>query len=61
LTSERAGGGEIIRQLPKTVTELEREYTQGTQRLPFRDQVQQMIASDNQSSLGVMKEWIREQ
>lgn len=61
LTSEQAGGGEIIRQLPKTVTELEREYTQGTQRLPFRDQVQQMIASDNQSSLGVMKEWIKEQ
>jgi flagellar M-ring protein FliF len=60
LTSEQAGGGEIIRQLPKTVSELEREYTQGTQRLPFRDQVQQMIASDNQSSLGVMKEWIKE-
>lgn len=60
LTSEQAGGGEIIRQLPKTVTELEREYTQGTQHLPFRDQVQQMIANDNQNSLGVMKEWIKE-
>jgi flagellar M-ring protein FliF len=61
LTSEPAGGGEIIRQLPKTVSELEREYSQSTQRLPFRDQVRQMIANDNQSSVGVMKQWIKEQ
>jgi flagellar M-ring protein FliF len=61
LTSEPAGGGEIIRQLPKTVSELEREYSQNAQRLPFRDQVRQMIANDNQSSVGVMKQWIKEQ
>jgi len=60
-TSEQAGGGQIIHQLPKTVSELEHEYSPGTQSLPFRDQVQQMITNDNQSSLGVMKEWIKEQ
>jgi len=61
LTSEPAGGGEIVRQLPKTVSELEREYAGSTQRLPFRDQIQQMISSDNQGSMGVVKEWIKEQ
>jgi flagellar M-ring protein FliF len=61
LTAEPAGGGQIIRQLPKTVSEVEREYSQGAQRLPFRDQIQQMITTDNQGSLGVMKEWIKEQ
>ena len=61
LTSEQAGGGQIIHQLPKTVSELEREYAPGAQSLPFRDQVQQMIVNDNQNSLGVMKEWIKEQ
>lgn len=61
LTAEPSGGGEIVRQLPKTVSELEREYSHGAQQLPFRDQIQQMIASDNQGSLGVMREWIKEQ
>ena len=61
MTAEPAGGGEIIRQLPKTVSELESEYTQGAPRLSFRDQVQQMISNDNQSSMGVMREWIKEQ
>lgn len=60
LTAEPAGGGEIVRQLPKTVGELEREYAQGGRSLPYRDRIQQMIASDNQGSVGVMKEWIQE-
>jgi flagellar M-ring protein FliF len=60
LTTEPAGGGQIVRQLPKTVSELEREYAQGRSSLPFRDRVQKMIASDNQSSLGVMRDWIQE-
>jgi flagellar M-ring protein FliF len=61
LTSDSAGSGQIIRQLPKTVSELENEYPSGAPRLSFRDQVQQMISSDNQSSVGVMRDWIKEQ
>jgi len=53
-------GGQIVRQLPKTVSELEREYAHNKASLPFRDRVQQMIAADNESSLGVMREWIQE-
>ena len=61
LTAEPVGGGEIVRQLPKTVSELESEYTQGAPRLSFRDQVQQMVSNDNQRSVGVMREWLKEQ
>jgi flagellar M-ring protein FliF len=59
LTAEPAGG-QIVRQLPKTVSELEREYARNAASLPFRDRVQQMITSDNQGSVGVMREWIQE-
>ena len=59
LTKEPAGG-QIVRQLPKTVSELEHEYAKNAAALPFRDRVQQMITSDNQSSLGVMRDWIQE-
>lgn len=59
LTTEPAGG-QIVRQLPKTVSELEREYARNTASLPYRDRVQQMITSDNQNSLGVMRDWIQE-
>jgi len=56
LTAER-GDGAIIRQLPKTVGELEREMG-GAAALPYRDQVRQLIASDSQVSVGVVKEWM---
>jgi len=59
LTTEPPGG-QIVRQLPKTVSELEREYAHNKASLPFRDRVQQMITADNESSLGVMREWIQE-
>jgi flagellar M-ring protein FliF len=59
LTAEPAGG-QIVRQLPKTVGELEREYAQRGRNLPFRDRIQQVIAKDNQGSVGLMKEWIQE-
>lgn len=59
LTAEPAGG-QIVRQLPKTVGELEREYAQRGRNLPFRDRIQQVIANDNQGSVGLMKEWIQE-
>jgi hypothetical protein len=30
------------------------------ERLTFRDQASQMIASDNEASIGVMRDWIKE-
>ncbi len=60
LTAETSSNGEIIRQLPKTVGELEGEYSRGGGQLSFRDQARQMIENDGQNSVGVMKAWLKQ-
>jgi flagellar M-ring protein FliF len=60
LTAER-GDATIIRQLPKTIGEIEREMGAGTAALPYRDQVRQLIAGDSQASAGVVKEWMSQE
>jgi flagellar M-ring protein FliF len=60
LTEHSLGETEILRQLPKTVGEIEREYQKGTGSLSFRDQASQLIASDKDASIGVMREWLKE-
>ena len=60
LTEHTVGEGEIFKQLPKTVGEIEDEYNQGIRRLPFRDQASQLIANDSEASLGVMNNWLNE-
>ncbi len=51
---------ELIKQLPKTVGEIENEYAQGARQLTFTDQASQLVASDNEISLGVMRDWLKE-
>ena len=60
LTADSPSNGEIIRQLPKTVGELEGEYSGGTGQVSFMDQARQMIESDGQNSVGVMKAWLKQ-
>ena len=60
LTADSPSNGEIIRQLPKTVGELEGEYSSGSGQVSFMDQARQMIASDGQNSVGVMKAWLKQ-
>jgi flagellar M-ring protein FliF len=60
LTEYSFGDLEIFKQLPRTVGELEGEIDPNSQRLTFRDQASQMIASDNEASIGVMRDWIKE-
>ncbi len=60
LTAENPLGGEIIRQLPKTVGELEREYQGAGGQISYMDQARQKIAAEGQNSIGVMKEWIKQ-
>lgn len=60
LTADR-GEGAIIRQLPKTVGEIEREMGAGAAALPYRDQVRQLISGDSQASAGVVKEWMSQE
>ena len=50
---------QMFKQLPKTVGELESEFDPSANNLIFRDQATQMIASDKDASVGVMREWIK--
>jgi hypothetical protein len=50
----------MFNQLPRTVGELEGDYAANGQRLTFRDQASQLISSENDASMGVMHDWIKE-
>lgn len=59
LTEHSIGDVEIVKQLPKTVGELEHELA-GVKSLPSLDQASLLVSSDSDASLGVMRNWIRE-
>jgi len=60
LTTHTAGDAEILYQLPKTVGELETEYGPDAKLLAFKDQVSQLITRDNDASVGVVRDWLKE-
>jgi flagellar M-ring protein FliF len=59
LTEAAAGDFEIVRQLPRTVGELEHDLA-GGRSLPSLDQASQLVVSDNEASLGAMRNWLKE-
>jgi flagellar M-ring protein FliF len=59
LTENSLSDIELVKQLPKTVGELEHELS-GAKRLPSVDQASMLVASDSDASVGVMRNWIRE-
>jgi flagellar M-ring protein FliF len=59
LTEYSFGDMQMFKQLPKTVGELEGEMNPGAKNLMFRDQATQLIATDKEASLGVMRDWIK--
>ena len=59
LTEYSFGDMQMFKQLPKTVSELEGEFDHGDNNLLFRDQATQLIATDKEASLGVMRDWIK--
>ena len=60
LTEYSFGDMQMFKQLPKTVGELEGQYDSETNQLIFRDQASDLITSDKDASLGVMRDWIKE-
>ena len=60
LTEYSFGDMQMFKQLPKTVGELESEIDPANKNLMFRDQATQLIASDKEASLGVMRDWIKD-
>lgn len=64
VTSVNIGEAEILRQLPKTVEEIEREYADkenGPLSLPFRDRAMELIKTNDAGSMQLMEGWLREQ
>jgi flagellar M-ring protein FliF len=61
LTTHTAGEAEILHQLPKTVGELENEYGPEPKQLAFKDQVSRLISQDNDASVGVVRDWLKEE
>jgi len=60
LTSDSGGDVEILQQLPKTVGEIESEHGREKKSLPFMDKASQMIRRDKNSSVELMKGWLKE-
>ncbi|MGD9057643.1 MAG: flagellar basal-body MS-ring/collar protein FliF [Desulfobacterales bacterium] len=59
LTGSAADDAGILQQLPKTVGELENEAD--PKLLAFKDQISQLITQDSEASLGVMRDWLKEE
>jgi len=60
LTSGPSEDLEIIKQLPKTVGEIESEYGRESEPLPFRGRVLELLAKDREHSIELMRNWLRE-
>jgi flagellar M-ring protein FliF len=60
LTDQSPAEMEMVKQLPKTVGELESDYGNASNQLTFTDRASQLVASDNEASVGVMRDWLKE-
>ena len=60
LTTHTVGEAEMLHQLPRTVGELETEYGSDAKPPAFKEQVSQLITQDNDASVGVVRDWLKE-
>ncbi len=60
LTDQSVAEMAMLKKLPKTVGELEGEYGGAIKNLTFTDQASQLVASDNEASVYVMRDWLKE-
>ena len=60
LTDQSPAEMEMVKQLPKTVGELESDYGNASNQLTFTDRASKLVASDNEASVGVMRDWLKE-
>ncbi len=60
LTSSSIGSMEMLKQLPKTVGEIESEYAQGVKSFPFTDRALDIITKDNERSANLIQDWLKE-
>ena len=60
LTEYSLGDLQLFKQLPRTVGELEGQFDPNAQQVSFKDKASQLITSENEASIGVMRDWIKE-
>ena len=60
LTSSSIGSMEMLKQLPKTVGEIESEYAQEMKSFPFTDRALDIITKDNERSANLIQDWLKE-
>jgi flagellar M-ring protein FliF len=60
LTAHTTDDSELLYQLPKTVGEIENQNGEDHKRLTFKDQASQLVSNDNEASVGVMRDWLKE-
>ena len=60
LTEYSFGDMEMFKQLPRTVGELENNFDSADPKLIFRDQASQLISNGDEASMGVVRDWIKE-
>jgi flagellar M-ring protein FliF len=61
LTVHARSDAEILQQLPKTVDEIEGQYGEGHKQLPLADHLSQLISNDSEASVGVIRNWLKEE
>jgi flagellar M-ring protein FliF len=60
ITSASVKNISLLKQLPKTVREVENEYAYASDRLGFRDKALDLIKKDSEQSALFMKNWLKE-
>ena len=60
LTEAPSGGGDMLKQLPMTVEEIERGYGEGANDMPYRNQALKMLLGEDDGTMSITKEWLSE-
>ncbi len=60
LTAVPGGSGDMLKQLPMTISEIEKGYGEGGGALPYRDQALKMLMGEEEGTVSIAKEWLAE-
>ena len=60
LTASPLEDYQLIEQLPKTISELEKQYSRSEDGLPFTGRAAQLIRQDQENTTRLMQDWLKE-
>ncbi len=61
VTSVEVSDAQLLQQLPKTVGELEREFDQGSKRLPYNDRAANLLSGNSEKIVQVLRSMVNQQ